>query len=157
MTASFGSEAMRALGEGGFIDGFQDELQDGHQQFIPKSRDTKRTLFAVWSAKRSPSPPPIQNRACELLRTRLLSVWSHLIEIPSCSNFRIRSLITAISASHSSWEYPSGSSLSDFFPCFLGAFFSIIVFVSFECRSSWQWRCRRMRLLNVLLLWLWSM
>src|SRR5436190_18687410 len=85
--------------------------------------------FPVWSASGSLHPPPIQNRACELLRTRLLSVRSHLIEIPSCSNFRIRSLITAISASHSSWEYPSGSSLSDFLPCFLGVFFSMIVFV----------------------------
>src|SRR6266851_8854543 len=67
-------------------------------------------------------------------------LYGHLILIPSRSSFRMRSLNTAISASHSSWEYPSGSSLSDFFSCFLGAFFSMIVFVSLACLSSWQCR-----------------
>src|SRR6266849_2917894 len=114
LTAPFWSEPMRVLREGRFINGFQDELKDSAQELIPKAGYAERALLTVWSASGSLHPPPIQNRACELLRTRLLSVWSHLIEIPSCSNFRIRSLITAISASHCSWEYPSGSSLSDF-------------------------------------------
>ena len=122
-----------------------------------KSEGDPFVPLSVWSANGLLHPPPIQNRACELLRTRLLCVQSHLIEIPSRSNLRIRSLSTVISASHSSWEYPSGCSLSDFFSCFLGVFFSMIVFVSLECRSSWQWRCRSMRLLSLLLLWFWSM
>ena len=34
----------------------------------------------VWSATGSPPPPPIQNRACEFPSTRLLSVWSSVID-----------------------------------------------------------------------------
>ncbi len=75
---------------------------EGLHGSITHRENTQPTLFAVWSANGSLHPPPIQNRACELLRTRLLSVRSHLREIPSCSNFRSRSLITVISASHSS-------------------------------------------------------
>src|SRR2546423_5930278 len=148
---------MRMVIEDGFVNPFQDDAHHLLDEFIIPRRDTQWALLAVWSASGSLHPPPIQNRACELLRTRLLSVRSHLIEIPSRSNLRIRSLSTVISASHSSWEYPSGCSLSDFFSCFLGVFFSMIVFVSLECRSSWQWRCRSMRLLSLLLLWFWSM
>src|SRR6266516_5889485 len=108
-----GIAEVRAVGA--VVDGLQDHVHDLLYHLIPHAGHAQFAHLAVWSAKRSPSPPPIQNRACELLRTRLLSVWSHLIGIPSCSNFRIRSLNTVISASHSSWEYPSGSPLSDFF------------------------------------------
>src|SRR5229473_1120485 len=109
------SEPVGVVAKLRFVVCLENEANYFLQQLVRPRRHAKRSHFSVWSAKSSPSPPPIQNRACELLRTRLLSVRSHLIEIPSCSNFRIRSLNTAISVSHSSWEYPSGSPLSDFF------------------------------------------
>ncbi len=86
----------------GFPGWFKSILDHCLKAAIYDDGNSERPQLAVWSAKRSPFPPPIQNRACELLRTRLLSVQSHLIEIPSCSNFRRRSLMTAISASQSS-------------------------------------------------------
>src|SRR2546426_5793979 len=71
VTALVWPKSMRVFGECWFIDGFQDEFEHGAQELIPKTGYPERALLTVWSAKRSPSPPPIQNRACELPRTRL--------------------------------------------------------------------------------------
>src|SRR6266853_284607 len=54
----------------GFRDGIKGQQVQGLHSPISHGRDREGTPPAVWSANGLLHPPPIQNRACELLRTR---------------------------------------------------------------------------------------